>query len=280
MKVVRWVARASLVVGCGEALPSPARLDRLRVLALECETPDVRPAATARVRAVWFTPDRRAVTAHWRVCGDASDDPRRCAEASRGSDLAGDAEVEVGPSWLTLPAGAARADVVVYLVLCAGVAPTVDASTGRWGCPEDAGVEAFRRITVRAEGALNHPPSIATWTAQLSNGSVTLGEGIVLRGRACAGDCAPVTLSLSPASGSAEPVEGEAPEALMTSFVSSDGELTPPRDVAAPGVVRAMTARWTPSRVPSTDDVTLGVVLRDQRGGEATRVARVRWAAE
>ena len=65
MKAARWIACWSLL-GCNDALPSPARLDRLRVLALETDTPDVRPGAAVRVRAVWFDPTDEALSWRWR----------------------------------------------------------------------------------------------------------------------------------------------------------------------------------------------------------------------
>lgn len=279
MKAARWIACWS-VLGCSDALPSPARLDRLRVLALETDTPDVRPGAAVRVRAAWFDPTEESVSWHWRVCDDASDDPRRCAEAARGVDLLGDATVEIAGDHFALPTGATTADVIVYALVCGGSTAQVDARSGRWSCAGSTGVEAFRRVTVRAVGALNLPPAVASWSARVGATDAALGATTVLRAPACDRNCATWTVSLVPADGAAESIDGATAESLMASFAVSDGDMDPPRDVAAPGEVRAMTARWTPSRVPSAGEVTLATVLRDQRGGETVRMARVRLEAE
>jgi hypothetical protein len=133
----------------------------------------------------------------------------------------------------------------------------------------------FRRVTVRATGPLNRPPAIAAWTA---GSAVALDDGATVTLpslNACAGDCAAVTLTVTPAADAAEAFDGGS-ESLLASIYVSSGSVSPPRVVNDPGVTAPMVARWTPGRVVAGGEVArVWAVLRDQRGGETVRAVTI-----
>ncbi|MEZ4409984.1 MAG: hypothetical protein R3A52_26440 [Polyangiales bacterium] len=253
---------AFLALGCGDALPSPAVVDAPRVLALTTATPDVRPGSEVTVRALWFDPSNRDVAFRWRLCREVSGfDPRACAVPSVGRDLDATTErVTLPPSALSLDASEREGTWVLWLLACPG--STASVRDGRYQCALNDGVEVFRRVGVRREGALNTPPSITSITLD----GRALTDGATLPLPRCDGACAPLTVSVTPREDAVETAPDGVAEALLLSVYVTGGSVSPVRDAAARGERRVMSVRWTP---PSEGEVRAWIALRDQRGGES-----------
>jgi hypothetical protein len=263
---------AASLMACGiEALPNPSSVRDLRLLALTTETPEVRPGEAVFVRAELLDP-RAPRTLHflWRVC-DATriSDPRSCPLAATAISLTGDSRVQVGP----LRDGD---EALVFVAVCPEVLPTFEEPTGLVRCGENqVGVGAFRRVRARAEGALNRPPIVNRWEITTPDGAVVnlAGDAAVAIPWCSVEPCTAMTQRVVVAPASVEVLDNGERESLSVAFYATAGVLDRPRDVANPGEVRPMTARWTPS--PTERTATLAMVLRDQRGGEVVRVARL-----
>lgn len=267
----RWLVLVGLG-GCADPLPSPSTVDVLRILALSTATPEVRPGEALAVRAVWHDPlGGRAIRWRWRLCDPgAADDPRTCARATGSVELgSGETDrAELPAAELALRGTETERTLVVYAIACPVTDAVIDPQEGRLACPEGVGSEAFRRVTVRATGALNRPPPIAAWTVDQSGRSTPLEDGATV-------PPGPLSLTLTPGDGAAESFDGGS-ESLMASVYVSTGSVAPPRVVTEPGVVAPMAFRWTPERVLSGGEVArVWAVLRDQRGGETVRSVTV-----
>jgi hypothetical protein len=258
------------LLGCDGSLPSPARVDSLRVLALPTDTPTLRPGLNPTVRAVWFDPSPdRPRTFTWRLCAETEGfDPRDCARSAVGETLS-----QGAPDLVRVPATSLQTAgrYVVWVLLCPGAeAPDPTAETLR--CPTDEGFEAFRRLTVAPEGPLHPPPRIAAWTLSRGDRSVALTDDrpTVPANTPCAGDCPAWTVTVT-----ADPAQLHPEARLLVSFLGTTGTYSRPRDALADATLRPLTAGYVPGRVPG--EARLWVVLRDQQGGEDVREARVRF---
>lgn len=280
------------LAGCNDflaPLPSPSRVDSLRVLAVTTPTPEVHPGTPVTVRAFWVdpsaTPESPPLSFHWRLCRETEgSDPRECPASSAGIDLRTDGigdVVQITPEQLAPSATDLRTVFNVYVALCRGAAPRLDPRQGRFVCDNRAFVEATRRVTVRSSGVLNRVPRVAGWALRCGDATVPLpgvprSEPVELRLRPA--DCARWTLAVTPASDAAERTDDGTSETLMASFFASGGRLDRPRDIAAAGEVRTLQALWTPPALAdggTTQDPQIWVVLRDQRGGETMLEARL-----
>lgn len=167
--------------------------------------------------------------------------------------------------------------LVLFAAVCEGLPATLDATIGHFRCAGgSAAAEAFRRIIVRVDGDLNRPPGISRW--ELARGEVIVradASGEFALPRCDAGACGAWVLRVVPVEGAAEETSASQREALVASFYATGGAIDPPRDGAAPGEVRPMTSRWVIA--DGAEGLRLGVVLRDQRGGESVRMGRVVW---
>ncbi len=261
------------LVACEGGLPSPSRVDSLRILAMPTETPAVRPGLSATVRAVWFDPQAlRRRTFLWRVCPETEGfDPRDCARPSVGTTLQrSEAEGVTVPSERLGAVGR----VVVWVLLCPGDEAVVDAGEGRLRCGGTEGFEAFRRLTVSAEGPWPPPPAVLTWTLSRGDRRVSLAESpaTVSGLGACAGDCPAWEVAVT-----ADPARLHPEARLLASFLATSGVYSRPRDALAEGEsLRPLTAGFVPERVPG--EVRVWVVLRDQQGGEDARETVLRLA--
>lgn len=279
------------LAGCNDflaPLPSPSRVDSLRVLALTTPTPEVYPGTPVAVRAFWVDPGATAESPtlyfRWRLCRETEgSDPRECPASPAGIDLRTDGigdVVQITPEQLVPSPTELRTVFNVYVALCRGAAPRLDARQGRFVCDNNSFVEATRRVTVRSSGALNQVPRIEGWSLSCGESVVPLPgevtEPVELPPRPA--NCASWTLAVTPASDAVERTDDGSAETLMVSFFASRGRLDRPRDIAAAGEVRTLQARWTPPAVTDggvAQDPWIWVVLRDQRGGEAVREVRL-----
>lgn len=244
------------VLGCGDGLPAPSRVDGLRILALVTDTPEVLPGEGVRVRAVWFHPETHAGRFLWRLCPEAPNgDARECARPTTTFEPVSDAdELRISPDALTLATHQASATWVVYVALCVGTDPRFEPSIGHARCASNAAVEAVRRVTVRREGPLNRVPRVARVVLLADGRTITPDVGsVVLDDRAW-------TVRVEP---DADAAEGS--EVLMASFYATTGEFTVPRAVGVSGRVTPLQSVWRPGVGVSR----LWCVLRDQRGGES-----------
>ncbi|MBL8685838.1 MAG: hypothetical protein JNK05_42070 [Myxococcales bacterium] len=259
------------LVACSSPLPSPSRVNGLRVLRVFTDPPELAAsdtAAVARVLAVDGAMDRsRATSLRWFYCdGSVLDDASRCARDPALHALAGDGEsLRVERS--ALGASDARTVLVAF---CPGRAATFDRARGAIACPDEAGLSyaqtegvlAFYTVRAARAGAA---PNVAP---VIERASLDGDNGALWTVRRCASEpCASSELVIEPSSASAERV-GDAREALTASFFATDGSFDRPRAVsteAAPtGPLRA---RWTPPRTRGS--VRVWIVLRDDRGASA-----------
>lgn len=242
MRALAAATLALVATACGEELRSPSRVDALRVIALVTETPEVRPDGGAEVRAVWFDPAGRAPEFAWRLCWErAGVDPLSCADDPAAQAIASVGEVAtVGPALLR---GRASDVAIVLVRLRAG----------------DDRVEAFRRITVRADGALNRPPAIASVALLAGTTRVTVEEGATVEVPA-----AGLRVEVTPADDARELRPDGARELLTASFLAGAGAFDPPRALGE----GALRASW---RDGAAGSVRMWAVLRDDRGGASVR---------
>ncbi len=269
-----WLGVMFVLAGCdGLAQVSPSGVHDLRVLALTTATPEVRPGRLIRIEAAIMDPlPVTQPVVRWRVCDESEiPDPRACAAADGGIDLGFGPGVEV-PAW----AVSATRSLVVLAAVCRGAPAEFDTSLGHFACAGGApAAEAFRRLVVHAKGKLNRPPEIERW--ELVRGALVVrpeASGEFVLPRCDRTPCGAWTVRVVPNDRASEVTAG-VPEALVASFYATAGTIDPPRDAAAPGEVRPMTSRWIVADGLGSPQV--GVVLRDQRGGESVRIGRVAW---
>lgn len=250
MRLLQGAALALSAAACAAELPPPSRVDALRLIALLTETPDVRPGEGFAVRALWFDPRGRAAQARWSWCWEAPGiDPLRCAagEGAHAISETGDVATVPPDALRDRPTGV---DAVI-------VVARIEVGADRF--------EGFRRVRVRAQGALNQPPEIVEVAVGEGAARVVIEEGEVREGALRA-----LRVELVAADGAREPTEAGGAEVLTASFLASAGAFDPPRVV---GGERAFVARWTGDAV---GDVRFWAVLRDDRGGVRARAWTMR----
>ncbi len=269
-----WLASSLLLaIGCsGEVLPSPSEVRTLRVVALVTDTPEIAPGASARVTAAWVDPTPgRSIRTRWQLCAEADvADPRDCPTSPYAADL-GEGRAVTTPS---LPR------VGTYFVLvaaCANASPVLDRPPGHWRCSDGTPAEeVFRRIRVTADGPRNRAPVIASWEFARGDASVAVpaedDASVTLPG--CDGGlCGVWSVRVRPAGDAAESLPDGGRELLSASFYVTEGTTDSPRAFADAGGASELAVRWTPRAGVASAEVW--VVLRDQRGGETARGARV-----
>lgn len=261
---------AVALVACSSPLPSPSRVNGLRVLRVFTDPPELSAtdrAATARALAVDGAMNQtRTTSLRWFYCDrSVLDDAARCAREPALHALAGDGES------LVVERSALVDDARTVLVaFCPGRAAAFDPSRGAIACPDEAGrpyaqtegVLAFYTVRAAREGAL---PNVAP---AIERASFAGDDRSAWTARRCAGEpCASSELVIEPSSASAERV-GDTREVLTASFFATDGSFDRPRAVsteAAP--LGPLRARWTPPRQAGA--VRVWIVLRDDRGASA-----------
>lgn len=235
------VAAAVLLSACGEAPPSPSAVTSARFLGLITETPEVRPGESAAIEVLWVDPAERAVTfAGWWCWEGPAVDPLRCDPAIAEGPLTPGRSARawtVGP--LRPPPGAREAIVVLEASL------------------EGQRTSAFRRVGVRADGALHTPPELQAVTLRQGDRAVLVA----------AGDEVGVTDASFRVEVQGEAAAGAGP--LMASFFATGGVFDPPRAVSPAPLV----SRWSPRGAEGGE---IWVLLRDARGGVRARTFRVR----
>lgn len=237
------------LAACAGELPSPSRVDALRVIALTTETPEIRPGTAVTVRALWFDPRGRPARFAWSWCWEGPGiDPLRCADGEGARTLASTGEEA------ELDAAALRdrppdADVAIVVVRA-----SLDGDRA----------EAFRRVRVRDQGALNQVPEVRALIVDDGRARVVVGEGDVTE---IAARAARVELVATEAS--RETDAAGVTEVLTASFLASEGSFDPPRVVGAGPFI----ARW---RGVEGGEVRCWAVLRDDRGGVRARAWTLR----
>lgn len=251
------------------SLPSPSRVDRPRIVALTASEPAVRPGREVTLRAVWMgLRDDATVRSRWSWC-DAQQvpDPRRC-------------QVEGAPIEAETPS-TARLVVPVgewYVVVAACVGASVEWPVGATHprCSDgDAAEEVVRRVRASADGALNRAPSIATLTWVRGASRIELGGSgrEVILPRCGAVPCDAWQVEVGASEGDAEQIDDGTREVLSASFFATAGAVNPATSALREGETRTMRSSW---ELPDdAERCEVGVVLRDQRGGEAVRVVSV-----
>ncbi len=274
------VSLSALTVACAGDLPSPAVLNSLRLLALVTPTPDVPPGTDVRVTALWYNPvPGRTLWFRWRLCPEPlSGDARDCALPGAGTDLTVETSggVNIPGGLLSLPAGTASGDMVVYLSMCPGAPSVYDPAIGHAACASPEGIEAVRRIALHPSPPWNNNPGIASaWVGDGGSRFIFTDGGTPTLGHCVGSGCPAWTLGVQPAPGAAEALPGGGAETLEASYYSTLGTLDVPRAIGTAGSSAALTVHWTPPTGPSGQRVNFWVVLRDQRGGDTVATGSV-----
>jgi hypothetical protein len=265
--MIRVVPLVGLLAGCGEPLTPQSQVDKLRVLAMRADRPEVGPGETVTVDVLWADPkgDGRDVWFVWAACtvGPGAD-PRACGPEGEDVQLLGigiaaqTVTFDVAPDAL---AGRDEAMVLVTVLLCADDLPDVEE-----GCPGES-VVAYKRITVSSGRPPNRNPRIAS----VSLGGLELSDRDPIDVPVCpGGGCPGYELVVVADAGSAETYvaptpegEAEATEELIVSYFATGGEFSQVRAIDPDN--EDFRVAWRAPR--DVGDLTFWVVLRDDRGG-------------
>jgi hypothetical protein len=296
----------SAVVNCGGELPSPSLVNKLRLLAIVADRPEVAASAPTdvHIEAVWFDGKQtgnREIFFLWRLCAEGADqDPRNCLTPHRGTDLAvgpasahGDRVVITSEQIPHSPVmmGESRTTYIVMVAICPLSAPVYDSGTGQYVCPseektpnaEREGIQAVRRIVVKSAPPLNTNPTIAKF--EVDNRDVLAPDAVTFEVKPCHDSdkekCS-FTVAVTAAQNSTEKRDDGENETLLASFFATAGTFDRPRAVASEqfplGGKDSLSAEWTPpggETIPRSGRVQIWCVLRDGRGGESVQSVNV-----
>lgn len=282
------VASVLVLCSCSGELPSPSRVDKLRLFSLHADSPEVLPGAGIQVNAVFVdgsTHTGRTIFWTWKLCAESvTRESRRCLRPEEGTVLvdgvANISDVFLSPLLLApTPPTTANTTYFVLGAMCPDAPARYDPATFQYVCPSEEfvpnadreGIQAFRTVTVRMSEPLNHNPAIA----QVLLDGVVVNENDVVQRAACGGDagtCSGVSIKVIAAPGAVELRSDGTPETLLLSFFGTLGRFDRPRAVGQDndplGIEGALSATWTPSEGATRTQVWL--VLRDGRGGDNT----------
>ncbi len=296
------LAACVLLVGCSSDLPSASFIDKLRVLAIQAEPPEVAPGTTTLARALIVepiikAPDVKAVDAFWLACKsapgalqatpcavDQTTLPPLCsADASGAACILGKGpEVSYTPDASSL--GTDGKGEVLLTLVAADNGPAENCLLDiqkNGGTPQDPDrcVVAFKRLVVNgnAGATFNQNPGLT---------SLALNDAPLDGTARFATDGSTLTLKLPRADGSAELESGGNYEALSVSWFTTSGKIDGSRSqFDVPGCAAASdcpmkepsaqsTTHWiTPSAdqlgktAEASGEVHFWAVARDDRGG-------------
>jgi hypothetical protein len=297
---MRFALLVTMLAGCGPELPSSSFIDKLRILAVRAEPPEIAPGTTTTIDALTVEPPAHAAPIQrlWLVCKQPPDQlsPIPCGVGTNTFDTLGTDE----KASYTPDASVLGSDMTgqVLLTLVAS-----DASDGPIGCLKsiaasgdhfkdamhaDHCVVAYKRLTVNGNpGATpNHNPSLAALTIQLPKSAPQpITSGGATFPVATDKSSPQLTLDATRADGAAELVDGKY-EALALSWFTSGGKLNAARSTYDPPGCDTQAA--CADKAPATDATTtwnsptadhlatvmdadgavhFWAVLRDDRGG-------------
>jgi hypothetical protein len=284
--------------GCGEGLPSPAVIEKLRLLALPADRPEVHPGQGTNVRALWVDgrePGLREIHFLWRLCREGADrEPRSCLDPARGIEIrAGTASQ--GADSVDLSGELLRNEPLsieetfttyfVLLVMCPQDPPQYHSGLRQYICPSEQevanehreGIQAIRRLTVRSAGEpLNQNPVIARVQidgVDLPPQTETVGVSPCPMDSQGADGCEGVRFTVFPTPESVETRPDGMLEPLFVSFFVTAGSTDRPRAVVSEedptGQAGSLTGLWYPPTM--SGPVRVWLVLRDGRGGDSYR---------
>jgi hypothetical protein len=274
---MRTLAAALMLASCGSDLPAQSFIDKLRVLAVQAEPPEVAPGTATTVRALVVEPIARAaqtIDAFWLACVpppgtlqdvpcavDQKEIPPQCG-ATAGTCIVGSGlQVSYTPSQ--------TGQMLLTLVVADdGQAAGCLAAIQQSGMVPDHCVIAFKRLAV-SEDPTNHNPGLE---------SLQVGDFPL--------DGSTLTLKVTRAGGSAELDAKGNYEALSVSWFTTGGKIDGARsEFGVPGCAAASDCPMTEPSLESTthwiapnadqlsmqSDATRAVhfwtVVRDDRGG-------------
>ncbi len=305
--MIRIFFLAFALAGCSGDLPPATRVDKLRVLAVRAEPPEVAPGQPSRLDSLTVQPppggDAGAaqVSTLWLACleppggvtvtacgvtptGNGAPDgfggpesvPSCADDPGAPLCLIGvDAAVTYAP-----PASALGGQVVLTMIAAdeqaGGAVGCAMAAAANGGAPAvpDHCVIALKRLTVSDSASPNHNPALTAFTLD--------GAALAAGGRYTVGG-AGVTLAASRAAGSAEPKADGSYEPLVVSWFATAGAIQDAHTSFQPAdcddacmktdpPTYSATA-WTAPTVEEaaqfapTGEVDFWAVVRDDRGG-------------
>ncbi len=285
-----------LLAACGDEFRPASFVDRLRVLAVIPEPPDVRPGGSTTLDALVVDPrdPARRNTLVWLACNpdpkaleqsacsqfETLEDPSQLAAAAEGGTVAflghGRGVRYSAPEGLFEPLAAddpLRRRGVLAMVLLLAVADEVDDPAKlpelleRVQTRQVDSVMALKRIRISEDESQNLNPSIAgvkfdeeLWAPGLRPAKLKPGQTYALTGVAAEGS-AEHYVALDSEN---QPVERD--EKLIFSWFTTAGVFEEPRSEAGMPTQK-FTVPFVFDRLPPNRQLTLYSVLRDGRGG-------------
>jgi hypothetical protein len=255
---MRALAVAVLIAGCGSDLPSASFIDKLRVLAVRAEPPEVAPGAPTRLGRLAVEPPVPSATDDagalaplstlWLACGLPSgvSVPLPCGvgpDAPGFQVIGSDAEVSYTPDGSSLGSdGTGEVLLTVVVADTPGGAAGCLAGVGQSGLPAepDRCVIALKRLTVsdpaRVLAPPNANPSLTSFTVEDSGGApeplADASMSYASASYAVAGKA--MTLATTRADGAAEIKPDGTYEALSISWFSDGGKIDGGRSALDP----------------------------------------------
>jgi hypothetical protein len=165
-----------LLAGCSGEMDKQSEVEKLRILAVSADPPEIRPGEGATFRALWADPGGkgREVDIAWMACAGPLEAGAMCEPAmppvvkpaSEGGDTF---VIPSTPDDIldALPPDIASLDLTVLLVACAGghiPEPETWSSLGGWDadvlCEGGEGIAAMKTVTISRSDTPNHNPEI------------------------------------------------------------------------------------------------------------------------
>jgi len=287
-----------LIAGCSSDLPAASFIDKLRVLAVRAEPPEVAPGDTTKLDVLAVEPivHPRPLTAVWLACplpsGTLTVAPCGVGEGAPtpmviGTDL---------KTTYTTAADAASGEVLITVAVAdtdAGAMACVGDIANNGGLPTDPDhcVVSLKRLVVSTSAAPNKNPTLADFYATTPSGfAQTIDDNLGVWQYAPGEDKASWDVAATRAPDAAEKKADGTYEALTVSWFTTAGHLDGGRSLYLPPGCDtpsacadqlpedgADTTWFAPTQMQATgfvDDsglVQFWAVIRDDRGGVGWR---------
>lgn len=253
---MRVLAFAALLAGCADDVPSRAEIERLRVLAIRAEAPEIRPGTATAISTLVAGPFPFGdpVSMGWRACAaPPGDDPLRCLDRP---DVFG---LPPGPESVLdlrrVPPVAPGTTIGLVALACVGAIDDRDGVVPPL-CDREQAL-AVKRVAVSDDPDDENPALEAITLGGISIPPDLDGVSIP----ACEAPCPRYRLAVDATDDSEQTIPGTGRrETTFVAFAIDSGTLAPAFDDDEP-----FETFWTP--VPGAGEARIFVVLHDDRGG-------------
>src|SRR5579871_1275168 len=258
------------LIACSGDLPPEDIVDKLRLLAVRADPPEVMPSQPSHLDTLTvFPPDTNPTISYlWLACQDqpGTASPTACDVTSM---IGANSSETYSP-----PPGALGTDVIITVIVAdesaGGATNCAIGASENGGAPTnpDHCIIALKRLTVSQSPTPNHNPTLESFT--LASAPLPDGARFPVGGGAS-------QLATARSPDSAEPKQDGTYEQLYISWYATSGVLQDSRTsfypsdcdpscMKPPPPLTAST-QWTPPN--SASEVTFWAVIRDDRGGIA-----------